>query len=266
MKFAPHNQHFWGRRGQLSTWIRDKFLRPLRLIKPSKEEQRQHRRVRVSFPALIRKDAQLFMSGRMKDISLGGAFICCWEPLEPKRVFTMNTIGFPQNSPTRITAEVVWSNLSDFSSKPSYRGMGVQFIDISDVERRLISSLVSGQLKTEPIDRSILGERRQNPRTQIQWPIMINTAKGPIPAGLKDLGADGAYIYCEPCPRPRDFISITIAPPNHPSLKITCEVMWADEAPLPGMGVRFVQMSEKDRQFLVTTVSKRLMTNYEPSL
>jgi hypothetical protein len=75
---------------------------------------------------------------------------------------------------------------------------------------------------------------------------------------LKDLSIDGAYIDCEQTLNPRDFISMTIDPPSRPSLKITAEVMWADEFLSPGIGVRFVQMSEKDRHFLFNEVSDYL--------
>lgn len=100
--------------------------------------------------------------------------------------------------------------------------------------------------------------RRQCPRAAIQWPIAIQTSKGPIRAKLKDLSADGAYIYCDLKPNPRDFVAITIDPPNHPSLKITAEVVWTDSSLSPGIGVRFVQMPEKDRHFLFNKLSGHL--------
>ena len=106
-------------------------------------------------------------------------------------------------------------------------------------------------------------DRRQCARAAIHWPIAIQSSEGPVRAKLKDLGADGAYIYCDQTLNPRDFVAITIDPPNHPSLKITAEVVRADSLSSPGIGVRFVQMPEKDRHFLFNEVSDRLKSNHE---
>ena len=101
-------------------------------------------------------------------------------------------------------------------------------------------------------------DRRKSPRVGIQWPITIQTAGGSIEAKLKNLAADGAYIYCKQTSDPDNFVPITINPPNHSPLKVTAKVLWADQGSSPGMGVRFVQMSEKDRHFLVNEVSELL--------
>ena len=102
-------------------------------------------------------------------------------------------------------------------------------------------------------------ESRLRSRAEIQWPITILTAQGFVEAKLKNLGADGAYIYCEQTSNPHNFVPITIKPPNHSPLKITAEVVWADHGLYPGMGVRFAEISEIDREFLIETIS----THYE---
>jgi hypothetical protein len=101
-------------------------------------------------------------------------------------------------------------------------------------------------------------DRRKSYRAAIQWPVTIQTAEGHVEARLKDLSIDGAYIDCEQTLNPHVFFSMTIDPPNRSSLKITAEVMRADELLSPGIGVRFVQMSERDRHFLVNEVSDYL--------
>jgi hypothetical protein len=101
-------------------------------------------------------------------------------------------------------------------------------------------------------------EKRKHPRIEMGWPITIQTAEGPMEAKLKNLAADGAYIYCKQTSDPDNFVPITINPPNHSPLKVTAKVLWADQGLSPGMGVRFVQMSEKDRHFLVKEVSDLL--------
>ena len=99
-------------------------------------------------------------------------------------------------------------------------------------------------------------DNRRHSRAEIQWPTTVLTEQGHVEAKLKNLSADGAYIYCEQTSRPRNFVPITIRPPNHRPLKITAEVVWADKGLSPGMGVRFAEISEIDRRFLVDTISK----------
>lgn len=100
-------------------------------------------------------------------------------------------------------------------------------------------------------------ETRKSTRFGIQWPVKIQTTEGPVEAKLKNLGSDGAYIYCGQTVKPHDFVAMRIFPPNRSPLGITAEVMWVDKLSSPGMGVRFRLMSEKDRQFLHTGIAKQ---------
>ncbi len=97
---------------------------------------------------------------------------------------------------------------------------------------------------------------RRHARTEVQWPITILTAQGQVEAKLKNLSADGAFLYCAQISNPRNFVPITINPPNHSPVKITAEVVWVDRGLSPGMGVRFAEISEIDRQFLTEAISK----------
>ncbi len=99
-------------------------------------------------------------------------------------------------------------------------------------------------------------DNRRHSRAEVQWPTTVLTEQGHVEAKLKNLSADGAYIYCEQTSGPRNFVPITIRPPNHSPLKITAEVVWADKGLSPGMGVRFAEISEIDRRFLTDTISK----------
>ena len=105
---------------------------------------------------------------------------------------------------------------------------------------------------------SIPYERSQSPRSAFQWFIAVKTVKEPVKAELKDLGAGGAHIWCDQALNPRDFVAITIDPPHHSSLKITAEVIWTDRLSSLGIGIRFVEMPEKDRHFLFNKVSDHL--------
>lgn len=106
-------------------------------------------------------------------------------------------------------------------------------------------------------------DRRQFPRAEVRWPITIHTDQGLIDAKLGNLGAEGAYIYCKKPPKPRDFVAMTIEPPHRAPLKITAKVVWASTDLALGMGVRFVEISEKDRQFLSKILPEQLPSQYE---
>ncbi len=84
------------------------------------------------------------MSGKTKDISHGGAFITCWEPLQPNEVFQIEFSGAHLDPGMKATAEVIWSDVSGSEEALGSRGMGVRFTEICDEAKMVISSLVSG--------------------------------------------------------------------------------------------------------------------------
>ena len=105
-------------------------------------ERRQHPRVELAVPAFAKTNRKL-ITGTTKDISEGGAFIFCQRPLESGEVFELLISASMGSPPIRAIAEVVRSHNScpDTGSEP--HGMAVQFIIISDSDRRIISAIVS---------------------------------------------------------------------------------------------------------------------------
>jgi len=101
-------------------------------------------------------------------------------------------------------------------------------------------------------------ERRISPRAEIRWPVIIKTAQDTIEAKLRNLGVGGAYIHCDWAPEPGEIVALTLQPPTGSSLEITAEVVWAGKVLALGMGVRFVEMSDEDRQFIAKTISDLL--------
>ena len=101
-------------------------------------------------------------------------------------------------------------------------------------------------------------DRRSYPRVEIRWPVTIKCARGTIEAKLRNLGIGGAYIHCDETPEPGEQISLTIKPPESSALEVIAEVIWAGKVLALGMGVRFVEMSDEDRQFISDAVSRFL--------
>ena len=94
--------------------------------KISWEEKRQHPRVTISWQAFLEKSQQR-QEVQLKDVSLGGAFVVCQEPLSLQDQFKI-TFNLPDQGPLELNAEVVWSNANMPRDKVVNRGMGIRFI------------------------------------------------------------------------------------------------------------------------------------------
>jgi hypothetical protein len=90
------------------------------------EEKRKHERVTVSWPATM-KIPERRIQVQLKNISLGGAFIICQEPLAIKERLRLD-INAPHQDAFALNAEVVWSNTHVPQEKVIHRGMGVRFV------------------------------------------------------------------------------------------------------------------------------------------
>jgi len=106
------------------------------------EEKRKHPRVDINWPVSI-ETAYGTIAAEVKNISLGGAFICCKKPLQLRKVFRMTMIG-PENEPVIATAQVAWSNANVPEEKVINRGMGVRFIKMSDRHIQLVRQISQG--------------------------------------------------------------------------------------------------------------------------
>jgi hypothetical protein len=104
------------------------------------EESRQRLRARVNWPVTIQTEEDT-IERVTYNISPDGAFIRGLSPLKLHEVIDM-TISGP-DPPIKVKAKVVWSSSQIPPDEAMPRGMGVEFIKISDEDRETISSLVS---------------------------------------------------------------------------------------------------------------------------
>ena len=103
------------------------------------EEKREHPRTDVNWPVSI-ETFYATIAAEVKNISLGGAFICCKKPLQLRKVFSMTMI-VPENEPLTVSAQVAWSNANMPEDKVINRGMGVRFINMSDRHIQLLKQI-----------------------------------------------------------------------------------------------------------------------------
>lgn len=119
--------------------------------KISWEEKRRHPRIAVSWPAVLEKSEQR-QEVQLKDISLGGAFVICREPLALQDQFEVTFI-LPNQESLQLNAEVVWSNVNMPKDKVVNRGMGIRFIKNEEKQRQTLQDAIAVVLeKTGEID------------------------------------------------------------------------------------------------------------------
>jgi len=104
------------------------------------EEKRRFPRLAISWGASVesrRGNADV----QLKDISLGGAFVVCQQPLALKEKLKI-VIDVPRHGSLPLNAEVVWSNVNVPDDKIVNRGMGIRFVEnIAEYRDRLKAAI-----------------------------------------------------------------------------------------------------------------------------
>ena len=98
-----------------------------------------------------------------------------------------------------------------------------------------------------------LVDKRQQPRTEVRWPIKVDKHGAIIEGETKNIAADGIAICCdEPLPL-NEVVSISIEPQDQQPIEVYGKVIWSDVYGIDdknktyGIGVCFVQISKQDR-------------------
>ena len=107
-----------------------------------KEERRLYPRAVTDWPVII-DTGQGFLRGRTLDISAGGALVSCQSSLRRSGTLHMAMFDVPLlKGPLPVRAEVVRADIHYTDDEPKSHGMGVRFLEISEVDQELISRLV----------------------------------------------------------------------------------------------------------------------------
>jgi Tfp pilus assembly protein PilZ len=105
------------------------------------EEMRRHPRIKVSWPAAM-EIGHASIKVRLKDISLGGAFVICHEPIPLNEQFRLY-IEVPEEETFALNAEVVWSNMNVPEEKVIHRGMGIKFVQNTNAARKRLEKAIT---------------------------------------------------------------------------------------------------------------------------
>ena len=106
-------------------------------------------------------------------------------------------------------------------------------------------------------------EKRQFPRVEVSWPVTMLTAHGPIQGEITNISLGGAFVHCLEEPDSHEpFRMVINIPDSRQILRATARVARSniynpdDPDELPGIGVRFVDISDNDRQYIREVVAK----------
>jgi c-di-GMP-binding flagellar brake protein YcgR len=101
------------------------------------KESRKHPRAKVVWP-IIMENSRNIISGETQDISAGGAYMRCRNPLKSVEVSMYVSVSL-LSPRIRAMAVVVRSDVLGSANGVEYYGIGVRFVAISDEGRKLIS-------------------------------------------------------------------------------------------------------------------------------
>jgi len=168
------------------------------------EEGRKHQRARVNWPVSI-QTKEGTIERATYNISPGGAFIRGLSPLELHEVVDMLISVLDHDITTK--ARVVWTRSQLPAEGAGPRGVGVEFVKISDEHREIISSLAlediesSGSDEDEKEQSLIEQQPVEEEKEDMHQPALVPPKR--CPDGHKhiswSMGDD--YVFCWDCNR-----------------------------------------------------------------
>ena len=100
---------------------------------------------------------------------------------------------------------------------------------------------------------------RRYARAEVKWPCTLRTEDKSTEAELRDISAGGALICCQDSLELNQALQMVFEPPDKKSLEITIEVVWsdlADDNTPRRFGARFIEISDRDRRYLLDVISQ----------
>lgn len=105
-------------------------------------------------------------------------------------------------------------------------------------------------------------ERRRYTRVRVRWPVTMLTASGPMEGEVENISLGGAFICCDGQPGLRETFRLVIKVPHPRQFLMARARVTRSDTYNPqnligtrGIGVRFVEMPEADRQLLEQILS-----------
>lgn len=148
--------------------------------------------------------------------------------------------------------------------------MAAYKVVIRNIKKQMVP--VNGVQTSKTSSESDLEEKRQDPRIDIFWPVLLETSRGKVAATIKDLSLGGAFIACkEPLPIKEQF-NLTINMPDQQPMTLVSEVVWSnsnvpdDKIVTRGMGISFTQNTKEIRKSFNNAIVSFFCRHQENSL
>ena len=106
-----------------------------------KAKKERPERVQLKRPAFIEKSEGVMKVG-IKELTTNGAFVTCPHPLAIGESFPIRILLDEHDTQT-FNAEVVWNNQNVIEEEIVIRGMKVQFLKLSDSDRKMINEIMA---------------------------------------------------------------------------------------------------------------------------
>ena len=107
-------------------------------------------------------------------------------------------------------------------------------------------------------------EKRQHPRAEIAWPVILKNNREIISGETKNISAGGAYIRCRKPLKPTEVLMHISVSLLSPRIRALAEVVRSDiHEPAKnnasyGIGIRFIAISDKDQKHISSRVAEHL--------
>ena len=104
-------------------------------------------------------------------------------------------------------------------------------------------------------------EKRKHPRFNARWPITVFTDQGEIEGETINISLEGISICCEEPLHLNKIFRMSIISLDNQIIQVAGKVVWSDlygmddEEAAIGMGVCFVEVSDKDRYIINDIIS-----------
>jgi Tfp pilus assembly protein PilZ len=114
------------------------------------------------------------------------------------------------------------------------------------------------------INLSNPGNRRKDGRVYVKWPVTIIMNNGTFECETTNITARGVGIVCDEPLLLNESYKMIIKPANYGAIEVAGKVVWSDlygidcDNKTVGIGICFVEVSEKDRLFLNEVMSEDL--------
>lgn len=104
------------------------------------KERRRSKRRDVRWPVSVESEHGT-IQGEIRNISLGGIYVRCDEPLRVNEDFRMAIIP-PNRQPIGLVGKVVWADLYGIDPDENAFGMGVCLVEIAKEDQKFLQSAV----------------------------------------------------------------------------------------------------------------------------